>query len=147
MLRKIIAIAMGFVLLANPSMIVSAGTESKEPTVAATTVVTQEYPESVETTVVSSEALDETTTNTAETMSPEDVGSAIREGLDVQDGKHLFIANTPEEFVSVINKCVAMPDLCSIISENAQHYISVHHNNTVVSKQLEDFYQNILNLR
>ena len=69
------------------------------------------------------------------------------EGLDVQDGKHLFIANTPEEFVSVINKCVAMPDLCSIISENAQHYISVHHNNTVISKQLEDFYQKILNLR
>jgi len=69
------------------------------------------------------------------------------EGLDVQDGKHLFIANTPEEFVAVINKCVAMPDLCSIISENAQHYISVHHNNTVISQQLKDFYQKIMNLR
>ena len=90
MLRKIIAIAMGFVLLANPSMIVSAGTESKETTVAATTVVTQEYPESVETTVVSSEALDETTTNTAEATSPEDVGAAIREGLDVKVGDIVY---------------------------------------------------------
>lgn len=65
------------------------------------------------------------------------------EGLDVQDGKHLFIANTPEEFVAVINKCVAMPDLCSIISENAQHYISVNHNNTVIAQRITDFYQQV----
>lgn len=66
------------------------------------------------------------------------------EGLDVQDGKHLFIANTPEEFVAVVNKCVAMPDLCSIISENAQHYISVHHNNAVIARKIIDFYQKII---
>jgi glycosyltransferase involved in cell wall biosynthesis len=66
------------------------------------------------------------------------------EGLDVQNGKHLFIANTPEEFVSVINKCVATPDLCSIISENAQHYISVHHNNAVIAQKIIDFYQKII---
>lgn len=66
------------------------------------------------------------------------------EGLDVQNGKHLFIANTPEEFVAVINKCVSMPDLCTIISENAQHYISVHHNNTVIAQKITDFYQKVL---
>ena len=69
------------------------------------------------------------------------------EGLDVQDGKHLFIANTPEEFVAVINKCVAMPDLCSIISENAQHYISVNHNNAVIAQKIEDFYQSVSKMR
>lgn len=66
------------------------------------------------------------------------------EGLDVQDGKHLFIANTPEEFVSVVNKCVQMPDLCSIISENAQHYISVNHNNAVIAQRIIDFYQKVI---
>jgi glycosyltransferase involved in cell wall biosynthesis len=65
------------------------------------------------------------------------------EGLDVQDGKHLFIANTPEEFVAIVNKCVAMPDLCTIISENAQHYISMHHNNTVIAQQIKDFYEQV----
>ena len=65
------------------------------------------------------------------------------EGLDVQDGKHLFIANTPEEFVMVINKCVAMPDLCTIISENARHYVSVNHNNSVISKKISEFYHEI----
>lgn len=66
------------------------------------------------------------------------------EGLDVQDGKHLFIANTPEEFVAVVNKCVSMPDICSIISENAQHYISVNHNNAVIAQKIIDFYQKII---
>ena len=69
--------------------------------------------------------------------------SICAEGLDVQDGKHLFIANTPEEFVAVVNKCVAMPDLCTIISENAQHYISVHHNNAVIAQQITGFYQQV----
>ncbi len=66
------------------------------------------------------------------------------EGLNIVDGKHLFIANTPKEFVSVINKCVSMPDLCTIISENARHYISVHHNNVVIAKKINDFYNTIL---
>ena len=66
------------------------------------------------------------------------------EGLSVQDGKHLFIADTPEEFVAVVNKCVSMPDLCTIISENARHYVSIHHNNTVISQQITDFYNSIL---
>lgn len=67
------------------------------------------------------------------------------EGLNVQDGKHLFIADTPEEFVAVINKCVSMPDLCSIISENARHYVSVNHNISVASQLVLDFYNSILN--
>ena len=65
------------------------------------------------------------------------------EGLAVENGKHLFIANTPEEFVAVVNKCVAMPDLCSIISENARHYISIHHNNAVIAQQITDFYKQV----
>ncbi len=66
------------------------------------------------------------------------------QGLDVENGKHLFIADTPEEFVSVINKCVATPDLCSIIGENAREFISVHHNDELIKEQLVNFYQRML---
>lgn len=66
------------------------------------------------------------------------------EGLDVQNGKHLFIADTAEEFVAVVNKCVSMPDICSIISENARHYISVHHNNVVIAQKITSFYNSVL---
>ncbi len=67
------------------------------------------------------------------------------EGLDVENGKHLFIADTPEEFLSVIDKCTTTPDLCTIISENARDYISVHHNMDIITRRLIDFYQQVVN--
>lgn len=66
------------------------------------------------------------------------------EGLDVVNGKHLFIANTPEEFLAVIDKCIQTPDLCSIISENARDFISLHHNNELITDKLLDFYKVVL---
>lgn len=66
------------------------------------------------------------------------------EGLAVENGKHLFVADTPEEFVSVVGKCIATPDLCSIIGENARDFISVYHNNDVISNQIIQFYQKLI---
>lgn len=66
------------------------------------------------------------------------------EGLSVENGKHLFIADTPEEYLSVINKCIQTPDLCTIISENARGFISLHHNNELITDKLLDFYHQIL---
>lgn len=66
------------------------------------------------------------------------------EGLAVENGKHLFIADTPEEFLSVIDKCIQTPDLCSIISENARDFISMHHNNELITQKLLEFYQQVL---
>ncbi len=66
------------------------------------------------------------------------------QGLEVENGKHLFIANTPEEFAAAIHKCVATPDLCSIIGENAREFISVHHNSALIKDQLISFYKSLL---
>lgn len=66
------------------------------------------------------------------------------EGLDVVNGKHLFIADTPEDFLSVIDKCIQTPDICSIISENARDFISMHHNNELITQKLLEFYQQVL---
>ena len=65
------------------------------------------------------------------------------EGLKVENGKHLFIADTAEEFVSVIEKCIKTPDICTIIGENARHYVALNHNNEVVTQELIDFYHEI----
>lgn len=66
------------------------------------------------------------------------------QGLDVVNGKHLFIADTPEEFLAVIDKCIATPDICSIIGENARDFISVYHNNDLITEQILDFYRQII---
>ncbi len=66
------------------------------------------------------------------------------EGLAVENGKHLFIADTPEDFLNVVNKCIQTPDICSIISENARDFISMHHNNELITKKLIGFYRQVL---
>lgn len=66
------------------------------------------------------------------------------EGLAVENGKHLFIADTPEEFVAIVGKCIATPDLCSIIGDNARDFISVYHNNNLITENILQFYQKLL---
>lgn len=66
------------------------------------------------------------------------------EGLSVENGKHLFIADTPEEFITAIDKCIVTPDLCTIIGENARNFISIHHNNTLITDKILEFYQQLL---
>lgn len=66
------------------------------------------------------------------------------EGLAVESGKHLFIADTPDEFVAAVSKCIATPDLCTIIGENARNFISIYHNNEIITDQILDFYNKIL---
>lgn len=68
------------------------------------------------------------------------------EGLSVKNGKHLFIANTPEEIVAVLDKCIATPDLCTIIGENARNFISINHNNALITEQIISFYHQLLKL-
>lgn len=65
------------------------------------------------------------------------------EGLNVENGKNIFIADTAEEFVAVIEKCIKTPDICTIIGENARHYVALNHNNEVVTQELIEFYHEI----
>ena len=66
------------------------------------------------------------------------------EGLDVEDGKNILIADTPEEFVAAVENCVKTPDLCAIIGENARNFVSLYHNNERTTQKLVDFYCSIL---
>ena len=66
------------------------------------------------------------------------------EGLEVENGKNILIANTPEEFVAAVEKCVKTPDVCAILGENARNFVSLNHNNELIIKKLIDFYNTIL---
>jgi len=66
------------------------------------------------------------------------------EGLDIENGKHILIANTPEEFVAAITQCVHTPDLCAIIGENARNFVALNFNNDLITNELIGFYQQVL---
>lgn len=68
------------------------------------------------------------------------------EGLDVVDGKNIFIANTPQEMIEVIGQCVKSPDICKFIGENARHYVSINHNNETISHKIIDFYNSLCDI-
>ena len=67
------------------------------------------------------------------------------EGLDVEHGKNILIANTPQEFVDMIKMCVNAPEMCNIISENARDYVIIHHNNALITDKIEAFYSELRN--
>jgi glycosyltransferase involved in cell wall biosynthesis len=65
------------------------------------------------------------------------------QGLGVEHGKNILLADTPEEFVAAVAKCIKTPDLCTIIGENAAEYIALYHNNAQITEQLLCFYQEV----
>lgn len=66
------------------------------------------------------------------------------EGLAVEHGKNILIANTPDEFLECISKCVASPDICTILGENARNFVALNHNNDLITNRLIEFYGTLL---
>jgi glycosyltransferase involved in cell wall biosynthesis len=67
------------------------------------------------------------------------------EGLSVENGKNILIANDPDEFIEVIDKCVRTPDICKIIGENAKNYVTLYHNNEIITEKIIAFYYDLIN--
>jgi polysaccharide biosynthesis protein PslH len=67
------------------------------------------------------------------------------EGLDISDGKNIFIANTPEEMVEKISYCIKTPEICKIMGENARNYITLHHHNNSITDKIISFFNSLTN--
>ena len=65
------------------------------------------------------------------------VGAA---GIEYHDGVDILIADTPQQFVEQLKRCVANPELCRSIGFNARKLTEERYNNQVLTKRLEDFY-------
>ena len=65
------------------------------------------------------------------------------EGIAYEDGKHLLIADTPERFVSQIEKCINDKSLCETIGENARQLIREEYDIEKVTQKLLDFYNTL----
>lgn len=65
------------------------------------------------------------------------------EGLNIEHGKNIFIANTPSEFVDIVAQCIAFPESYKIIGENAKDYVTLYHNNNIITEHLVSFYHEL----
>ena len=67
------------------------------------------------------------------------------EGIGCTDGKDVLIADTPEQFVEQLQRCVGNPDFRRQIGSNAARLIAERYGSEQLTQQLLEFYNEILN--
>jgi len=69
------------------------------------------------------------------------------EGISIENGKNILIADTPEEFFESIKKCVQNETLCRELAQNARKLVLRDHSNQQLIIKLEEFYHQIISLQ
>lgn len=65
------------------------------------------------------------------------------EGIEVKDGENILIADTPEEFVQQIGKCLNDKDYCNRLSANARQHALANYDYKEIAKKIVYFYKQI----
>ncbi|MBU1013528.1 MAG: glycosyltransferase family 4 protein [Bacteroidetes bacterium] len=68
------------------------------------------------------------------------------EGIDYENGKNILIADTKDEFVNQIRKCLADDNFLVQLGIEARKTITTNHNANTIIKDLLSFYQKYLNI-
>jgi polysaccharide biosynthesis protein PslH len=68
------------------------------------------------------------------------------EGIDIEDGVNILIANTKEQFFEKIDFCIKNPRQCNVIGSKAADLVREHHNVVRITEMLSEFYKNLHNL-
>ena len=66
------------------------------------------------------------------------------EGINYTDGKDLLIADTPDQFVEQLQRCVENAGFCNEVSRNAINLVLHEYDNTLLTERLLQFYQRVL---
>jgi polysaccharide biosynthesis protein PslH len=61
------------------------------------------------------------------------------EGIDYTDGKDILIADSPEEYLQQIEKCMSQPALCYSIGNAARELVAEQYSNEAIGKGVKDF--------
>lgn len=67
------------------------------------------------------------------------------EGINYTDGRNLLIADTPDRFVEQIQRCIADPEFCRKLGQNAYALIAEEYGNERLTGKVIGFYQKIIN--
>lgn len=66
------------------------------------------------------------------------------EGIDYTNNTDLIIANTEQEFVDAILKCINNQDFADLLGENARKLAETKYDNQLICNKLTDFYTNLM---
>jgi len=66
------------------------------------------------------------------------------EGLDVRDGEHLLIANTPEDFADAVARLLREHRLRAHLGGAAREYVGKNHSWEIVAPRFESLYRSVL---
>lgn len=67
------------------------------------------------------------------------------EGIDYENGKNILIANSENEFVQAIHKCLDDIKFSDAIGKNARTLVETKYDNQLICNKLSDFYKSLLN--
>jgi len=66
------------------------------------------------------------------------------EGIAYEDGKDVIVANTADEYLIAIDKCLTDKKFCDSIGNNARKLVEQKYDNFVICTKLSDFYKSVL---
>ncbi|MBX7093842.1 MAG: glycosyltransferase family 4 protein [Flavobacteriales bacterium] len=66
------------------------------------------------------------------------------EGIDYEKGKHLLIADEPEQFADAILSVTSQPECCKELGTSARRLVEEHYDNEVLTEKLIGFYHTLL---
>ena len=64
-------------------------------------------------------------------------------GIACRDGEHLLVADTPEQFVARVKRCVAEPEWARQIGQNARRLVAERYTTEVCTERFLQFYNKI----
>lgn len=67
------------------------------------------------------------------------------EGIEAENGRHLLLANTPEEFIAAIELCICDRTFCHNIGTQAREMLISTYDNRLIIKKLTGFYTDLIN--
>ena len=62
------------------------------------------------------------------------------EGIHVENGKNILLADSPMEFLEAVKKCMADPAYCFSIGKSARELVEKDYSNLSIGKKLIEFY-------
>ena len=65
-------------------------------------------------------------------------------GIAYENNKNIIIANTAEEFISAIERCLTNKKFSDTIGRKARELVEVSYNNQKICKGLKAFYQSVV---